>query len=61
VTELAEALDQCAAATLWTPDRRAAWWTAHRQAPAQPATAAQQPASSEMQKTVKIDMEERTP
>ena len=59
--ELTEALAQCAAAARWTPERRAAWWTAHRQAPAQPAPSVQTPTSSEMQKTVKIDLEERTP
>jgi len=59
--ELSEALAQCAAAARWTPGCRAAWWTAHRQAPAQPTTGAQPPASSEMQKTVKIDFDERTP
>ena len=59
--ELAEALAQCDATVRWTPELRGAWWTAHRQAPAQPGTSAQMPASSEMQKTVKIDFDERTP
>jgi eukaryotic-like serine/threonine-protein kinase len=58
---LAAALAECAAALRWTPERRAAWWAAHRQAPALPASVAQLPASSEMQKTVKIDFDERTP
>ena len=59
--ELAEALAQCAAAARWTPERRGAWWVAHRQMPIHAALPAHVPASSEMQKTVKIDMEERTP
>lgn len=59
--ELSAALAQCTAASRWTPERRAAWWTAHRQAPALPSTVAQLPVSSEMQKTVKIDFDERTP
>ena len=59
--ELAEALGQCATTARWTPARRAAWWLAHRQMPIHPATSTQTPASSEMQKTVKIDFDERTP
>ena len=58
--ELAEALAQCPAATRWTSERPAAWWTTHRQAPVQPAATAS-PTSSAMQKTVKIDFDERTP
>ena len=58
--ELAEALAQCPAATRWTSERPAAWWTMHRQATVQPAATAS-PTSSAMQKTVKIDFDERTP
>ena len=59
--ELARRLLQCDAAARWTTERRAAWWQAHRQMPVAPAIQAELPASSEMNKTVKIDMDERTP
>lgn len=59
--EITEALARCATPARWTRSLQAAWWVAHRQAPRQPSTSAQLPASSQMQKTVKIDFGERTP
>jgi serine/threonine protein kinase len=57
--ELSNALARCAAAASWTHDLCVAWWTNHRQSPA-PAPAMTHPDSSTLERTVKIDFDERT-
>ncbi len=55
---LGDALAECAAALRWTPERRARWWSTFRQR-----AATQMPAIAPalLEKTIKIDFEERTP
>jgi len=57
--ELSALLAECQYAGTWTMDRRVEWWSRHREAPAREA-AGTKPASSTMQRTVKIDFDERT-
>jgi len=59
-TELSDLLAKCRFHGSWTVERRIQWWTQHRHAPAPPPTPAH-PASSTLQRTVKIDFDERTP
>jgi serine/threonine protein kinase len=56
--ELSAALARCVPAADWTVERRTDWWTQHRQSTLQPAHAARAD-SSTMERTVKIDFEER--
>jgi serine/threonine protein kinase len=56
--ELSAALVRCATAGQWASEQRAEWWTRHRQSPA-PDVSASHPASSTLEKTVKIDLAEQ--
>lgn len=58
--EFAQQLGNCAITRRWTPERRAAWWNAHRKSLA----GVQKPkplGSSHIDKTVKIEFADRTP
>jgi serine/threonine protein kinase len=57
--ELSSQLSRCANATLWTKEQRTAWWILHRKSAAAESPAVK-PVSSTRERTVKIDLDERT-
>jgi eukaryotic-like serine/threonine-protein kinase len=59
--ELAQSLAALQLTKAWSPEKRAAWWTAHRQTAATATQRAARADSSKFDQTVKIEFADRTP